>query len=103
MEIKGNPMLKQPRPTDTPKKFKNKNKYFEYHEDFTHNASECWEPKRALYELVDQGQLNCFLKQEKVVDWSYHDLDAKQNDDLNRNTEIIVTTIGGIYTKKLNA
>ncbi|KAJ8446778.1 hypothetical protein Cgig2_016088 [Carnegiea gigantea] len=41
MEIKGNPMLRHPNPIDTPAKFRNKNKYCEYHEDNGHTIAEC--------------------------------------------------------------
>jgi len=34
IKIKGNPILKRPKPIETPTKFKNKNKYYEYYNDF---------------------------------------------------------------------
>ncbi|KAJ8451885.1 LOW QUALITY PROTEIN: hypothetical protein Cgig2_007368 [Carnegiea gigantea] len=58
----GNPMLRRPRPIETPAKFKNKNKYCEYYEDYGHTMSECRELKRPLHELADEGQLNRFLR-----------------------------------------
>ena len=65
MEIKGNPMLGQPKPIKTPANFRNKNKYYE---DLGHTTSECRELKKALHEMVDRGQLNRFLKQRKGAD-----------------------------------
>jgi len=87
MEIKGNPMLRQPKPIQTPVNFRNKNEYCEHHEDFEHMSSKWGELKTDLYELVDWGQHNRFLKQT----W--------KNDDSNRNTEIIATIISGIDGK----
>ncbi|KAJ8420865.1 hypothetical protein Cgig2_021281 [Carnegiea gigantea] len=62
MEIKDSPMLTCPKPIDTLAKFRNKKKYYEYHEDHEHTIAECRELKKALHKLVDWGQLNCFLK-----------------------------------------
>jgi len=53
MDIKGNPMLRCPKPIETPRKFRNKNKY--YYEDYLHTISGCRELKKALHELADQG------------------------------------------------
>ena len=63
MEIKGSPMLKQPRPIETPVNLWNKNNY--YHEDYGHTTSECRELKKALHEMADRGHLSHFLMQRK--------------------------------------
>ncbi|KAJ8427224.1 hypothetical protein Cgig2_028748 [Carnegiea gigantea] len=68
MEIKGNPILRQPKPIETPTKVRNKNKYREYHEDFGHTTSEHCELRRAIHELADQGQVNNFLRRSKGED-----------------------------------
>jgi len=73
MEIKGSPMLRLPKPIETPTNFRNKNKYCEYHQDFGHTTSECRELKKALHEMADQGQLNRFLKQRKGANQNQHD------------------------------
>ncbi|KAJ8431063.1 hypothetical protein Cgig2_017059 [Carnegiea gigantea] len=52
MEIKGNPMLRCPKPIDTLAKFRNKNKYCKYHKDHEHTTVECRELKKALHELI---------------------------------------------------
>jgi len=96
-------MLKWPRPSRTLTKFRNKNEYYEYHENFRHTTSDCWELQRALHELADRGQLKGFLKLWKGVDRDWHEIKTKENDDSDRNTEIIATVIGGIVSKKLNA
>jgi len=41
IEIKGSPMLKQPRPIGTSINCRNKNKYCKYHEDYGHTTSKC--------------------------------------------------------------
>ncbi|KAJ8434555.1 LOW QUALITY PROTEIN: hypothetical protein Cgig2_001187 [Carnegiea gigantea] len=89
-EIKGNPMLRRPRPIETPEKFKNKNKYCEYHEDYWHTTSECRELKRALHEGVSG-------------DHNHRDPEGKKDNDADCNTKIIATIIGGIDDRKLNA
>jgi len=55
MEIKGNPTLRRPKAIEALDKFKKKNKYREYHENYGHTASEWHEFKKSLNELVDQG------------------------------------------------
>ncbi|KAJ8422673.1 hypothetical protein Cgig2_003217 [Carnegiea gigantea] len=103
MEIKGNPMLSRLRPTATPAKFKNKNNYCEYHENYGHTTSEYRELKRALHELANQGQLNSFLRRGEGGDHNRCDLEGKKDDDdVNRNRQIIATIIGGINDKELN-
>ena len=96
-------MLKRTRLIETPTKFRSENKYYEYHENFMHTTSKFREVKKALNELADRGQLNCFLKQGKGADQSHRDLKAKENDNSDRNTKILVTIIGGIDDKELNA
>jgi len=56
IEIKRNPMLKRPKPIETSTKFKNKNKHYEYHEDFGLTTSECRELKNGHHKLADWGQ-----------------------------------------------
>jgi len=46
IEIKGSPMLKRPRPIGTPINLRNRNKYYEHHEDCSHTMSECRELKK---------------------------------------------------------
>jgi len=55
MDIKGNPMLRQLKPNKTLVKFENKNKYYEYHENFGYKTSECRELKRALMSWPTRG------------------------------------------------
>jgi len=55
MEIKGSPMLRRPKPTETLAKFRNKDKYCEYHEDYGCTTFECHELKKALHKLADEG------------------------------------------------
>ena len=55
MEIKCNPMLKRAKPNETLTKFRNKNKYYDYHEDFGHITFERRKLKRGLHELADRG------------------------------------------------
>ncbi|KAJ8426573.1 hypothetical protein Cgig2_022310 [Carnegiea gigantea] len=66
VEIKGNPMLRRLRPIETPAKFKNKNKYCDYHEDYEHTTFECCELKRALHNLADQNNSTASREEEKV-------------------------------------
>ena len=65
MEIKRNPLFKRPKPIETSTKFRNKNKYYDYHEDFRHTTFECRKLERGLHELADWAQLNYSLKSEK--------------------------------------
>ena len=64
MEIKDNPMLKRPRPIETPVKFKNKNKCCEYDKDYGHTTSKCRKLKRGLHDLTDEGHVNYFLRRK---------------------------------------
>ncbi|KAJ8437473.1 hypothetical protein Cgig2_002974 [Carnegiea gigantea] len=96
MEIKGNPMLRRPQPIKALAKFREKNKCW-------HTTSECRELKKALHELVNQGQLNHFLTRGGSEDRSRHDPKGKKDNDVNPNTKIITTIIGGIDDKELNA
>ncbi|KAJ8421791.1 LOW QUALITY PROTEIN: hypothetical protein Cgig2_002953 [Carnegiea gigantea] len=86
-EIKSNPMLRQPNSMETSAKFRNKNKYREYHKDYGHTTSECHECKKSLRRGDDHNRLNP---------------KEKKDHDANYNTEIIVTIIGGIDDKELN-
>ena len=54
MESKSNPTLMWPKPIETTTKFKNKNKYCKYREDYGHTTFECRKLKKALHELTDQ-------------------------------------------------
>jgi len=94
-------MLKCPKPIDTPTKFRNKNKYHEYHEDHGHTSAECRELEKALHKLADRGQLNHFSKKGGGGD---HNRGNPNGDkDVDRNTEIIATIIGGTDGKELSA
>ncbi|KAJ8431554.1 hypothetical protein Cgig2_029583 [Carnegiea gigantea] len=58
LDIKGNPKLRRPKLIETSAKVKNKNKYFEYYEDFRHITSKYCEIKKALHELANQGGID---------------------------------------------
>ena len=60
MEVKGHPMLKKPQPM-APKPHSAR-KHYEFHEQNGHTPVQCRELKKALHELVDKGQIDCFLK-----------------------------------------
>ncbi|KAJ8438068.1 hypothetical protein Cgig2_025473 [Carnegiea gigantea] len=93
IEIKGDPMLRCPKPIDTPTKFRNKNKYCEYHENHGHTTAECRELEKVLHELADRGQLNYFSKKGGGGDHNRGNLN--RDNDADRNTKIIATIIEG--------
>ena len=95
-------MLRHPMPIDTVPKFKNKNKDYEYHEDQGHTTTECRELKKALHELANRGQLNCFLKKGEDGDHNRCNREGKKDNDADRNTKIIATIIRGIDGKELS-
>ncbi|KAJ8439599.1 hypothetical protein Cgig2_017166 [Carnegiea gigantea] len=102
MEIKGNPILRRPKPIDTPAKLRNKNKYCEYHEDHRHTTAKCLELEKGLYELADRGQLNRFLEKGGGRDHVRCNPEGKKDDDVDHNAEIIATIIRGIDSKDLS-
>ncbi|KAJ8433000.1 hypothetical protein Cgig2_028585 [Carnegiea gigantea] len=52
MKIKGNPILRRPKPIKIPAKFTNNNKYYKYHKDFGHTTSKYRKLQKALHELA---------------------------------------------------
>ncbi|KAJ8440006.1 hypothetical protein Cgig2_022688 [Carnegiea gigantea] len=102
MEIKASPMLRRPKPIDTPPKFRNKNKYCKYYEDHRHTTVDYSELKKALHELADQGQLNRFLKKGGGGDHKRRNLKGKKDNDADHNTKIITTITREIDSKKLS-
>jgi len=65
MEIKGHPMLKRPQPIASAPKLRDVGKYCDFHEQNGHTTVECRELKKALHELMDKSQIDCFLKQRQ--------------------------------------
>ncbi|KAJ8450531.1 hypothetical protein Cgig2_020168 [Carnegiea gigantea] len=61
-EVRGHPMLRRPPRMTTHPKPQNARKYCEFHEQSGHTMTECRELKKALYKLVDKGQIDLFLK-----------------------------------------
>ncbi|KAJ8431309.1 hypothetical protein Cgig2_032299 [Carnegiea gigantea] len=57
---------------------------------------------RALHELADQGHLNRYLRRGEGGDRNRHDLKGKKDNDVDCNTEIIATIVGGIDDRELN-
>jgi len=62
MDIKGHPMLRRLQPMTTALKQHNAQKYCEFHEQNGHTITKCKVLKKALHELTDKGQIDCFLK-----------------------------------------
>ncbi|KAJ8430914.1 hypothetical protein Cgig2_015396 [Carnegiea gigantea] len=83
-------------------KFRNKNKYCAYYEDFGNPTSKCHELKKALHEPANQGQLNHFLKKGMRGDQNCCIPKWKKDNDVNYDMELITTIVGGIYDKELN-
>jgi len=103
MEIKGSPMLRQPRPIETPINLRNRNKYCEYHEDCGHTTSECRELKKALYEMANRGQLNRFVQHGRGPNPNKPKASRKKQRDTDQDTEVITTISGGFNIKELSA
>ena len=101
MEIKGNPILRRPKPIDTPAKFRNNNKYCEYYEHHEHTTVKCLELKKGLYELADRGQLNRFLEKGGGGDHIRCNLKEKKDNDADRNTETVSYTHLTLPTKRI--
>ncbi|KAJ8433277.1 hypothetical protein Cgig2_014186 [Carnegiea gigantea] len=83
--IMGRPVLKRPKAFETLTKFKNKNNYYEYHEDSGHT-----------------GQLNWFFRQGKGDNQNHYNLKEKKHNDGDPNIEVISTIITRISDKDLN-
>jgi len=71
MEVRGHPMLKRLLPMTSAPKPHNAQKYCEFHKQNEHTIADCWELRKALYELEDKGQIEwfskrclCFLQEE---------------------------------------
>ncbi|KAJ8446983.1 hypothetical protein Cgig2_006611 [Carnegiea gigantea] len=62
MEVGERPMLKRPPPMTLARKPHNTRKYYEFYEQNDHTTAECRELWKALHELMDKGQIDCFLK-----------------------------------------
>ncbi|KAJ8437173.1 hypothetical protein Cgig2_003802 [Carnegiea gigantea] len=58
----GHPMLRKLQPMITTSKPHNARKYCEFHEQNGHTIAECRELEKALYEVVNEGQIHQFLK-----------------------------------------
>ena len=52
--------------------------------------------------MANSVQLNSFLKSRKGANCNWREIEMKENNDLDRNTEITVTIIGGIGSRELN-
>jgi len=103
MEIKGSPMLKRPRPIETPINLRNRSKYCDYHEDCGHTTSECRELKKALHEMADRGQLGRFLQHGKGTGPNRQMVSQKKQQENDQGTEVIATITGGLDAKELSA
>ena len=66
IEVRGRPMLRRPSPMTAPPKPHNTRKYCKFHEQNGHTTTECWELKKALYELADKGQIDRCLKKGRA-------------------------------------
>ncbi|KAJ8435836.1 hypothetical protein Cgig2_003859 [Carnegiea gigantea] len=97
-KVRGHPILWRPLPMTAPPKLYNTRKYCEIHEQNEHTIAECWELRKALYELADKEQIDRFL--EKGSRFLHREREATQSQPREEECSIeVVTTIAGGYAK----
>ena len=79
MEVNGHTMLREPQPMTAVSKSHNARKYCKFHQQNGHSTIECWELKKSLHELVDKGQIDCFLNRGPQSLHKDHDLVLKEH------------------------
>ncbi|KAJ8441072.1 hypothetical protein Cgig2_020363 [Carnegiea gigantea] len=97
----GHPMLKKPQPMTAAPKPHNARKYCEFHKQNSHTTSEWMELKKTFHELVDKGQIDCFLKRGPRSFRKDCDL-AREEPREEECTIAIVATIAIGYTEGIN-
>ncbi|KAJ8427765.1 hypothetical protein Cgig2_024309 [Carnegiea gigantea] len=75
-------------------KHHNVQKYYEFHEQNGYTTAECRELRKALHELADKGQINCFLKRGITRSaWNAQLRGAQQVLTAKQGTQVMVPTI----------
>jgi len=100
MEVKEDPILKKSQPVTTASKPHNAQKYCEFHKQNGHTIAECRELRKALHELTNKGQIDCFLKRGPRFLRKECEPKRQEPSEKECSTEIIVT-IAGRYTEDI--
>lgn len=53
--------FRRPNPIITPNKFRNREKFYAYHNETGHNTSECWALRDAIEDLIKGGRLKDYV------------------------------------------
>ena len=64
MQIKDDPSLKWPEKMKGDPNKRNRNKYCRFHRDHGHDTDECFDLKQQIENLIRQGKLRSFLRQD---------------------------------------
>ena len=85
MQIKDEHYLKWPRPLRSSPNIRDKNKYYQFHKDHSHNIEDCRDLKEQIEGLIRKGKLQKYMKKGEYS--KFRDGNKSQHESLSRSDD----------------